>query len=68
MNQFISHPALVARQAMLADLQTHIEQLPAKAAPNTYNIFEHDYSHEAATPARAGACDFLKIKSQGLRT
>jgi hypothetical protein len=41
---------------------------PGEAPPRTHNIFNANFKPPPAPPIRAGADDFRKIKSKGVRT
>lgn len=43
-------------------------RLPGEARPASHNIFAGEYKPTPAPPIRAGACDFLSIKSRGTQT
>lgn len=43
-------------------------RLPGEAKPAAHNIFASKYTPDPAPPIRAGARDFLSIKSHGIQT
>jgi hypothetical protein len=43
-------------------------RLPGEAKPPSHNIFAGQYKPDPAPPIRAGASDFLSVKSHGIQT